>query len=130
MATARLGKIPERAVVYICQQDEALGFSRLLFGGMRLGKLQADVFTKEELAALRKSPQLAIVDARVTKPGSFGHNYFYSNPAVCSDLLLVLRYGKAPGAENGRPLGTEDNGFWVIDDNYPNLNAAQTSLGR
>ena len=57
--------------------------------------------------------------ARVTKPGSFGHNYFYSNPAVSSDLMLVLRYGKAPGAENGRPLGIKDDGFWTINDDYP-----------
>jgi len=124
--TARLGKVPERAVVYISSTDKALGFSRFLFGGMRLGKLKLDIFTKEELAALRTSPYLAIVDARVTKPGSFGHNYFYSNPAVSSDVILVLRYGKAPGAEHGRPLKVEKNGFWEIDDKYPGrLSAAQ-----
>jgi esterase/lipase superfamily enzyme len=122
-ATARLGKVPERSVIYISSTDKALGFSRWLFGGVRLGKLKPDIFTKEELAALRTSPYLAIVDARVTKPGSFGHNYFYSNPSVSSDVILVLRYGKAPGAENGRPLGIENNGFWVIDDRYPKLTA-------
>ena len=123
--TARLGKVPERSVIYICKQDEALGFSRFLFGGMRLGKLQPDIFSREELEAMRKSPNIAIVDARVTKPGSFGHNYFYSNPAVSSDLLLVLRYGRAPGAENGRPLKGEADGFWHIDDKYPELPKAE-----
>ena len=118
-ATARLGKVPERSVIYISSTDKALGFSRWLFGGARLGKLQPDIFSTEELEALRKSPYLAIVDARVTKPGAFGHNYFYSNPAVSSDLILVLRYGKAPGAEHGRPLKAKGNGFWYIDDSYP-----------
>ena len=126
-ATARLGKVPERSVVYISSSDKALGFSRLLFGGMRLGKLQPDVFTKEELGALRKS-YIAIIDARVTKPGAFGHNYFYSNPAVSSDLILAVRYGKGPGAENGRPLDVEGNGFWLIRDDYPKLPAP--SVGR
>jgi esterase/lipase superfamily enzyme len=125
-STARLGKVPERSVIYISSSDQALGFSRWLFGGIRLGKLQPDIFSKAELAALRKSPYLAIVDARVTKPGAFGHNYFYSNPAVSSDLILVLRYGKAPGAEHGRPLKVQKSGFWEINDRYPGrLTAAQ-----
>ncbi|MFB3076629.1 MAG: alpha/beta hydrolase, partial [Lysobacterales bacterium] len=29
------------------------------------------------------------------------HMYFHSNPAASSDLILLLRYGLAPGAENG-----------------------------
>jgi len=127
VATARLGKVPERSVVYISSTDEALGFSHWLFGGARLGKLQPDIFTTEELEALRKSPYLAIVDARVTKPGAFGHNYFYSNPAVSSDLILVLRYGRAPGAENGRPLKSDGKGFWLVDDNYPGMPPGKTA---
>jgi esterase/lipase superfamily enzyme len=118
-ATARLGQVPERSVIYLCEKDEALGFSRFLFGSMRLGKLQPEVFTPQELAALRDSKKLAIIDARVQKPGSFGHSYFYSNPAVSSDLILVLRNQAPPGAEYGRPLHASANGFWYIDDKYP-----------
>jgi esterase/lipase superfamily enzyme len=124
-ATARLGKVPERSVVYICDQDEALALSRFLFGGMRFGKLQPEIFSKEELQALRTNSHLSIVDARVSKPGSFGHNYFYSNPAVSSDLILLLRYGKSPGAENGRPLEATPNGFWAIRDGYPAVAASK-----
>jgi esterase/lipase superfamily enzyme len=116
--SARLGKVPERSLIYISAADKALGLSRLLFGGTRLGKLQPEIFTKEEIEALRKSP-LAVVDAHVTQPGAYGHNYFYANPAVSSDLILVLRYGRAPGAEHGRPLEIEESGFWEIDDKYP-----------
>lgn len=117
--TARLAQVPEHTVLYICDEDKALGVSRWLFGGMRLGKLKPDIFTPGELEALRNSKHVAIVDALVTRPGWFGHNYFYANPAVSSDLILALRYGKLPGAENGRPLGIEKNGFWVIRDGYP-----------
>ncbi|MGH7175866.1 MAG: alpha/beta hydrolase, partial [Tepidisphaeraceae bacterium] len=118
-ATARLGQIPEQAVVYVCPKDEALGFSRFLFSGMRLGKIEPGVFTPEELDVVRKGKSPSIVNAAVTKPGDYGHNYFYSNPAVSSDLILVLRYHFAPGPENGRPLSQDDGGFWTIKDDYP-----------
>ena len=117
-ATARLGQVPERATVYICEKDEALGFSRFLFGNLRFGSLKPDIFSPEELKALRGSQNLAIIDARVTKPGSFGHNYFYSNPAVSSDLILLMRYHRRAGTDNGRPLKANENGFWFIDDHY------------
>ena len=117
-ATARLGLVPERAAIYICDKDSALGFSRFLFGSMRLGKLKPEIFTPEELKALRGSKNLAVVDARVEKPGSMGHSYFYQNPAVSSDLLLLMRYHLSPGAENGRPLKATDTWFWTIDDTY------------
>jgi hypothetical protein len=34
-----------------------------------------------------------------------------------------MRYGLAPGAEYGRPLGVDKKGFWVIDDKYPGPDA-------
>ncbi len=47
--------------------------------------------------------------------------YFHSNPAASSDLILLLRYGLAPGAENGRPLESVAPGFWLIKLEYPYL---------
>ena len=58
------------------------------------------------------------IDSRVSS-GFIGHSYFYSHPAVLSDLILILRDGRDPGAENGRPLGREEGTlFWSIDDDY------------
>jgi len=119
-ATARLGLVPERSALYICADDEALGLANWLFGGhTRLGKITSELFKKEELEALRKSRRLQIIDARVSDPGPFGHGYFYNNPAVSSDLILLLRYHLQPGAEFGRPLQITGNGFWTVDDHYP-----------
>jgi esterase/lipase superfamily enzyme len=119
MSTARLGKVPERAAIYVCKADQALGISAWLFGGLnRLGKLQSNVFTPEELATLRQSKTVQIVEARVSNAGAYGHNYFHSNPAVSSDLILLMRYKKSPGAEYGRPLRADEEGFWVVDDDY------------
>ena len=120
MVTARIGRIPEHMTIYVCSNDQALGISNWLFGGMtRFGKIRESIFTPEELENLRKAKTVQIVDAQVSNAGNFGHDYFHSNPAVSSDLILVMRYGLLPGAESGRPLGGSDKGFWTIDDNYP-----------
>jgi esterase/lipase superfamily enzyme len=120
LVTARIGRVPDRFALYVCAADEALGLSNWLFAGMtRLGKIRSNIFTPQELEALRNSKTVQIIDARVSNPGSSGHSYFYSNPAVSSDLILLLRYGLPPGAESGRPLRVAKDGFWVIDDRYP-----------
>jgi esterase/lipase superfamily enzyme len=123
LATARLGQVPERSVVYVCRNDEALGLSRFLFSSQRLGSLRPEVFTKDELVALRESKKVAIIEARVSKPGAFAHSYFYENPAVSSDLILLMRYDYGPGAENGRPLSIGKDSFWYITDKYPERGA-------
>jgi len=86
---------------------------------MRLGQLHSRIFSSQELNALRTSKHYEVIDARVSDAGNFGHNYFYSNPAVSSDLILLLRYDDLPGAEHGRPLHIEKDGFWQVYDGYP-----------
>jgi esterase/lipase superfamily enzyme len=125
LTTVRLGRVPERFAMYVCARDKALGLSNWLFSGLqRLGQIKADVFTPEELEFLRSSKTMQIVDARISNAGAFGHDYFHSNPAVSSDLILLMRYKVPPGAEYGRPLRVDKKGFWVIDDSYPGPEAA------
>jgi hypothetical protein len=38
---------------------------------------------------------------------------------VSSDLVLVLRFNRPPGAEYGRPLISLYEGFWLIKPDYP-----------
>jgi esterase/lipase superfamily enzyme len=123
--TVHLGLVPERFAMYVCSEDKALGLSNWLFSGAeRLGQLKADLFTPEELHTLRMSKTVQIIDARITNAGAFGHDYFHSNPAVSSDLILLMRYHLPPGAQYGRPLRIADKGFWVIDDSYPAMEAS------
>lgn len=120
LTTARIGHVPERTAIYVCSNDEALGISNWLFGGIRrLGQIKSDMFSPTEIDALRRVGTPQVIDARVSDPGAFGHDYFHSNPAVSSDIILLLRYQYRPGAENGRPLGVNEQGFWVIDNDYP-----------
>lgn len=122
-STARIGRVPERMVIYVQPNDKALGISNWLFSGLtRLGEIQSNMFSPAELRALRSSGTPQIVSAQVTDTGAFGHDYFHSNPAVSSDLILLMRFQFQPGAENGRPLGSLDAGFWIIKDGYPGRN--------
>ena len=119
-ANVRLGQVPERFCLYINSKDKALSFSSWLAGGIeRLGGLKATTFTPAELKVLRDSKTTQIVDARVTNPGDFGHDYYHANPAVSSDLILLMRYHLSPGVASERPLRAMDNGFWAVDDGYP-----------
>jgi esterase/lipase superfamily enzyme len=119
--TVRLGLVPEQSVVYVCANDQALGIANWLFGGLtRLGAVRSDMFSPDEMQILRDSKTVQFIDARVSGTGFISHDYFHSNPAVSSDLILVLRYKRKPGAENGRPLQTEpDSAIWMIKDGYP-----------
>ena len=55
-----------------------------------------------------------------------GHSYFYSNPAVSSDVILILRDNFDPGAENGRPLIKMGPSLWSITDDYPVFRKPET----
>jgi esterase/lipase superfamily enzyme len=131
LITARLGHVPERVAIYVCADDEALGMANWFFGGLRrLGEIKSDVFSPAEIEALRTVGTPQVIDARVSDAGAFGHDYFHSNPAVSSDLILLLRYQYAPGAENGRPLGVNEKGFWVIDNDYPKKPGVRADGGK
>jgi esterase/lipase superfamily enzyme len=125
-STERLGLVPEQFAIYMGEKDTLLNISNWLFGGLaRLGDVDATLFTADELKSLEniKAPQ--IIDCRITNAGSGGHDYFVSNPAVSSDLVLLVRYHLAPGSTFGRPLGVDDkSGFWFIDDHYPRTTPA------
>jgi hypothetical protein len=61
---------------------------------------------------------VSFVENRLEDTGPVGHGYFHSNPASSSDLILVIRYSRDPGAEHGRPLQPAGRGIWVLTDDY------------
>jgi esterase/lipase superfamily enzyme len=124
LVTDRIGLAAGHNVVYICADDKALGLSNWLFGGMmRLGQLQSRIFSHQELDNLRQVKRNQIIEARVSDAGNFNHNYFYKNPAVSSDLILILRDNLPPGPPQ-RPLQIDNDGFWSIYDGYPTTQPA------
>lgn len=120
--------VPDRTVFYVHKEDEALGLADWMFASnARMGQLGPDAVKPEGKIVLHQAKRLEIVDARISTPEMFSHSYFYAHPAACSDLILVLRDGRAAGAENGRPLKRDPSGFWILDNQYPETTPAGSS---
>ena len=109
---------------YTSPNDKAIGASQWLFGGLRFGKAGFDSVSdtyKKWMATLPyfdENERDAVIQYEGRRGGTVGHNYYRENPAVASDLVLTIRYGRAPGAEHGRPLEHVAGFFWKIDDDY------------
>jgi len=109
----------ELLTIYVTRKDRALGTAEWLFSSpRRIGKLRPEQFTEVERERSARIGNIDVVDARV-RTDYLGHGYFLSNPATCSDVILFLRYGRAPGAANGRPLTEVIPNFYILDDDYP-----------
>jgi esterase/lipase superfamily enzyme len=113
--------VPKATVIYLSEGDLALKLANWLFLGIaRLGRLQPDDLKPQDRALLKRLEQVQFVDTFDVSTGLLGHTDFYYNPAVSSDLILVLRDRRLPGEEHGRPLAPEKGGFWGIGPWYPN----------
>lgn len=114
----RITRICERLTVYSSPDDRALAMANWLFrSAVRLGSLTFAELPAERRFELAKLRDVSFIIADVDD-GYLGHSYFYKNPAVSSDLILLIRDNRPPGAEHGRPLRKNDEGTWVIDDDY------------
>ena len=120
----RVGYVPEQLTIYVSPNDQAIGMSNWLFGSRRrIGQLTFSDLGKEFADAVKTHPVLNIVDVRA-KTIKQGHGYFLDSPAALSDLILVLRDRRRPGAPNGRPLSDTSDGFLQINDGYPSAERA------
>ena len=111
----RVGQGVRRFTVYVSRTDKALDASTRLFASRRrFGRLRVEDISRN-LTDLELGS--SIIDANVTS-SFLGHGYFHENPAVSSDLVLVLRYDLDSGAENGRPLERKEGIYWELTDDY------------
>jgi esterase/lipase superfamily enzyme len=126
VSAERLMRVPEQMVLYVSPTDLRLRLARFFFGGKgRLGQSQVGDRTPRRAELLKHLPDIQFIDARAAVSGRGSHFYFYSNPAVSSDLILLLRDDRRPGAEAGRPLAREAGGLWRIGRDYPGPDAAR-----
>ena len=113
-------RVPEQMVLYVSATDARLRLANFFFGSKdRLGQSHVSDQTPRRAELLRHLPDIQFIDARVAGSGFGSHFYFCGHPAVSSDLILLLRDNRRPGAANGRPLAREADGFWRIDQDYP-----------
>jgi esterase/lipase superfamily enzyme len=110
-----------RTTIYASQHDKAIGLSDIIFASRRrLGMLASKDFSPRLKHALAKVPNVQFIDCRVSG-WMMSHNYVFTHPAALSDLILVLRDRRDPGALNGRPLLQPAEGIWELTDDYLSL---------
>ncbi len=114
-------EILDRMTIYVTPDDKALGIAEFLFSSLaRLGAATAEDLRPEVIEALRTDRAGAdAIQVKVKKKGSHGHTYWIDNPAVLSDIILILRDDRPPGRQYGRPLIRAETGVWEIHDGYP-----------
>ena len=117
----RVHDVLGRMTVYLTPEDKALGLADWLFSSLtRVGSTTTADLSPEEAEALRDDRLgLDPIEVKVRKKGAHGHTYWIDNPAVLSDVILILRDDRPPGQEYGRPLIRADSGLWELHDGYP-----------
>ncbi len=120
IAAERLALEVDQATLYSSPNDEAIGIAETLFASPRgrLGTISISELTEEERARMKATAARVTVVNFEGESTGYGHDYFRTNPAVSSDLVLMLRYGFKPG-EAGRPLEHIGLNFWRVPPGYP-----------
>jgi len=114
-----VGAAFERLSIYTSKDDTAINAAKTLFQSvLRVGALEQQELSDQQRQTLNQVTNMDIITYHGRIGGRFGHGYFLTNPAVSSDIISVLRYGRLPGPENGRPLKQVGANFWLIDDDY------------
>jgi esterase/lipase superfamily enzyme len=104
--------------IYVSGHDRAIGLAEWLFDStIRVGRFTFQDMTEEQRRNLTHSHGLEVIEFTAESSG-VGHSYFRLHPLASSDLILLLRDGRAPGAGNGRPLEAMSDGYWLLTDDY------------
>jgi esterase/lipase superfamily enzyme len=121
----QLGRETQNITIYTSQTDKAIGIAESMFKSVkRIGRLDVNDFTSRQLESVKYIEGISIVELQQVESSKSSHSYFHSDPAASSDLVLTVRFGLEPGAENGRPLKPLEANFWQIEPGYPKSNAA------
>jgi len=122
----QLGRETQNITIYTSQTDKAIGIAESMFKSVkRIGRLDADDLTSRQLESVKYIDGISMVELQEVEQRKASHSYFHSDPAASSDLILTVRYGLEPGAENGRPLKPLEANFWQIEPGYPESNVAR-----
>ncbi len=133
-----MAMIANRIVVYSSSNDKAVGIADFLFKSRaRLGTLSQETVKPAGQRLLAQVPSIQLIRCDVSGFGTT-HDYAFTHPAPFSDLILVLRDGRKPGKEHGRPLTPLGGAFWKLDNSYglpvaeptPEKTAVSADLGK
>lgn len=114
----RFQEVADRTIVYSSSKDRALLASEKLFGSPRLGRSigQLNPWEQEVLTFTREIEFVDVSMANRNQADHFGHEYFFRNPWVSSDIGLFIN-GVSP---EKRMLTRASNGLmWEFTRDYP-----------
>ncbi len=107
-----------RVTIYTNAEDRALAVAKSLFSSrQRLGTLTPSELTERQREFVRRSANLDVIVYQGSGGGFFKHGY-YDDPAVSSDVVMLLRYGWRPGEGERRGLERLEENIWRLDDAY------------
>ena len=107
-----------RVTLYINNEDQALAMAkRLLKSSQRLGSVEIAKLSERQREFVRRAENLDVIVYEGIGGGIFRHGY-YDDPAVSSDILMLLRYGWKPGEGKRRGLQRLGENTWRIDARY------------
>jgi len=112
-------ELAKHITVYSTQDDKAITASiKLLASRARLGKLKPEDLNDEQRERMGSVRDFSLIHSDL-KGDFLGHSDFLSRPEVSYDLILLLRDGRGPGPEQGRPLINYSPNFWGVPKGYP-----------
>jgi len=118
LCAERLSESIGRLTIYTSRSDQAIGLADWLMGSeSRVGRMDLEHLSTRHRKLLAELPRLQIVEFAAESP-VFGHRYYRLSPLASSDIILLLRDNRPPGAENGRPLKFVAQGYWILTDDY------------
>lgn len=102
---ARLPRVlAGRLTIYTSPEDRALRVSKILFRSRnRVGQLRPEDIPEATQRYFAIGGRTDLISYGGKRTDLFGHGYFTTNPAVSSDLIQLVRYGRQLG-EPGREL--------------------------
>ncbi len=113
----RFGPSVGQITVYMNQKDGALSIAQKLMAGKRFGRIKASDLSRDEREIFARVKNVHFIDVEDVG-GLIGHAYFRENPAVLSDISLIVQASSVPGSK-ARPLKNITGNFWMLPKNYP-----------
>lgn len=105
--------------VYTSDGDNALGLAQFMMKGIRFGRVASLDIGLNERNIFERVGNVSLIKVPRSHEGKFGHDYFFSNPAVSSDIIRIIQTQAKPGTAP-RPLTLIENNFWSLPANYLN----------
>jgi len=119
--------IVDRTTIILNTNDKILLFAAMKNGMSRLGRpdlMELDDSEKQIMIEVMKTPDLDVIDAGGSKALDLGggHDYWYSNTWVSTDLMMLLFFNASP-EERGLVEGKSEGGanLFLFPDDYVDI---------